>query len=243
MQKDWLKLAIGLFILVVLGGLIAWQWPLIQMLFQNPEGIRSYVAGFGMWAPLVYCILYVFLVVIAVLPATALNFLSGAMFGFWAGIIMSWVCTVAGALIAISLMRSVARSIMNLFISDEKMHRFDIYVRKKGWAYLFLLYIIPNPLGDTLNYLGAASNIRMWKLLIMVGIGRIPALILRTALGTRVMNFTVWTWLLLIAGWLILMGVIFLLRKQINRVAERLSVRLFPSREHFDKHPSLPLED
>lgn len=229
--RDLISLFVALALIGAVVVLVFWQWPLIKLIISDPEQIRVYITSYGMWAPLVFCVIYVLLVVIAVLPASVLNLLSGIMFGFWQGLGLSWLCTVIGALIAITLMRGVARSIMRLFVNVEKLRKFDDFVRKRGWAYLFLLYVLPNPLGDTLNYVGAASDIRFYKLLIMVGIGRLPVTFFRVFLGVNMVHLPAWTWVLLIVLWLGVVAGLYFLHNHINRFAERFSVKFFPQQE------------
>jgi uncharacterized membrane protein YdjX (TVP38/TMEM64 family) len=101
-------------------------------------------------------------------------------------------------------------------------------VRKRGWVYLFLLYIIPNPIGDTVNYMSALSDIKLWKLLLMVAIGRIPSLIVGSWLGKQSIHFSTIHWILLGTGFVVLFVGVYLIHKPLERLAMRISERLFP---------------
>jgi len=236
--RDYVTL--GVFILVVVGivSLAIWQWPLVKHIFTTPEELKAYVDSFGHWAPVVFVGFYTIAVVLAVLPANILNFLAGGMFGFWEGLLLSWIASVLGAAIVILLMRRVTLSIMRIFIPNRKLERFSEYVHIHGWIYLFLLYFIPNPLGDMVNYISAASGIQVYKLLVMVAIGRLPTLILRSALGTRIERFGLLHWIVLGVIYIAIIVALYLLRKPINRLTERLSVKLFPRPPH--KRPHYP---
>jgi len=235
--QDYIVLGVGVFAVIGVAVLLVWQWPLIRHLFTTPEELEAYVDSFGVWAPLVFVGVYAVLVIISVLPAYMMNFLAGAMFGFWEGLLLSWISSMLGATVVILTMRRIALSVMRIFIPNHKLKRFSEYVHTHGWAYLFLLYLIPNPLGDTVNYVAAASGIQAYKLLIMVAVGRLPALIVRASLGSRIQSFGLWHWIVLGAIYAALIVVLYLLRNRINRFAERLATRLFPHPPH--KHPHL----
>lgn len=225
---DWLTLVSGAIVLAGLVAFVIWQWPQIKHLFTNPTEIRYYVDSFGIWAPVIFIFLYVFQIIIAPIPGTLLNFTGGLLFGWWLGVLFSWIACVIGAAISIILMRAFGRSLMRIFISDEKLDKFDSYVRTRGWLYLFLLYIIPNPLGDTVNYMSALSNIKLWKLLVMVAIGRVPSLILGSWLGRESTKFQTLHWILLGIGFVALFAGVYLIHKPLENLAIKLSIKLFP---------------
>lgn len=228
---DYIVLAI--FILVVAGivAVCVWQWPLLRQMFTDPDRLRVLVDSFGARAPLVYIGIYTVMVVGAILPAYVLNFVSGAMFGFAEGIAYTWIGTILGAAVVIVLMRRVALSVMRIFIPNKKIERFTNYVHKYGWFYLFLLYLIPNPLGDLLNYVSAASRLQIHKLLLMVAVGRIPGIILQTALGSSLGDLKLWHWVVLIATYVAIIAALYVFRKPINSFSGRISVKLFPPPE------------
>lgn len=225
---DWITLASGALVLAGLVALVIWQWPQIKPLFSNPTEIRTYVASFGIWAPVIFVALYVFQIVVAPIPGTLMNFAGGLLFGWWGGVGLSWISCVVGAVISISLMRAFGRSLMRIFISDKKLDRFDGYVRSRGWVYLFLLYIVPNPLGDTVNYMAALSDIKLWKLLLLVAIGRIPSLIVGSWLGKQSVHFKIVHWILLGVGFVVLFVGVYLIHKKLENLAMKISEKLFP---------------
>jgi len=228
---DVITLASGTLILAGLVAFVIWQWPQISHLFSNPTEIRTYVAAFGIWAPVIFVVLYVFQIIVAPIPGTLMNFAGGLLFGWGGGIVLSWISCVIGAAISISIMRAFGRSLMRIFISDEKLDKFDHYVRCRGWAYLFIFYTIPNPLGDAVNYMSALSDIKLWKLLAMVAIGRIPSLIIGSWLGTMSVHFNTIHWILLGAGFVALFAGVFLIHKPLENLAMKLSARLFPNKK------------
>jgi uncharacterized membrane protein YdjX (TVP38/TMEM64 family) len=227
---EMITLASGVIVIVGLVAFVIWQWPQISHLFSNPTEIRTYVASFGIWAPVIFVSLYVFQIIVAPIPGTLMNFAGGLLFGWWKGVFFSWASCIIGAAISISIMRAFGRSLMRIFISEEKLDRFDGYVRSRGWVYLFLLYIVPNPIGDAVNYMSALSNIKLWKLLLMVAVGRLPSLIVGSWLGKQSVHFKTIHWILLGIGFVVMLVGVYLIHKPLENLAIRLSARLFPPR-------------
>ncbi|MBD3286681.1 hypothetical protein GF359_08790 [candidate division WOR-3 bacterium] len=229
-KRDYIIL-LGAFLFVVgMTALIIWQWPLIKELLSNPEGFRDYVSSYGVWTPVVFVVIYVILVISAFGPAYVLNYLSGAMFGFVKGFLLSWAGNIIGAALAIWLGRGVTRSIVHIFFPAKKYQKYVGYVRTRGWAYLLILYAIPNPLGDTLNYVAASSDIRYWKLILMLTLARIPLVIMRTAVGSTMIHFETIHWVIMIGIFIVIGLTVLLLRRRIDSLAERFAARLFPPR-------------
>ncbi|MBN2380969.1 TVP38/TMEM64 family protein [candidate division WOR-3 bacterium] len=232
---DILSLASGALVIALIVGFVIWEWPHLKPLFANPEqspqAVRDYIAGFGLWAPVIFVGLYVLQIVVAPIPGTLMNFAGGLLFGWLGGIGLSWVSCIIGAAISIAVIRRFGRSLMRIFMSDEKIDKFDSYVRTRGWVYLFLLYIIPNPIGDAVNYMSALSDIKFWKLLIMVGIGRIPSLVVGSWLGTQSLHFKLIHWILLGVGFVVLLVGVYIIHKPIENLAIKLSAKLFPEKK------------
>lgn len=231
---------LGIFILFLSGivAFVIWQWPTIKHYISHPEFLREYVKGFRAWAPMVFIAVYTIVVFFGVIPGGIFNFFAGSLFGFWLGFLYSWIANVLGALIVILLLRRVALSFMRIFVSEEKVERFSNYVHTRGWFYLFLLYFIPNPLGDLVNFIAAATRINVWRLLILVAVGRLPTLIINATLGTAALDFEMKQWVFLALGYAAIIAVIFFLRKPINAFIEKVSVKLFsppkPKKEKTD---------
>ncbi|MBD3285183.1 hypothetical protein GF338_02490 [candidate division WOR-3 bacterium] len=229
---DIISLASGAIVIAAIVAFVVWQWPNLRPFFadpeQSPQALRDYIAGFGIWAPLIFVGLYVLQIVVAPIPGTLMNFAGGLLFGWFGGIGLSWISCIAGAAVSIAVVRRFGRSLMRIFMSDEKIDRFDSYVRTRGWVYLFLLYTIPNPIGDAVNYMSALSDIKFWKLLVMVGIGRIPSLIVGSWLGTQSLHFKTIHWILLGAGFVLLLAGVYIIHKPIENLAIKISARLFP---------------
>jgi uncharacterized membrane protein YdjX (TVP38/TMEM64 family) len=103
----WGLLAVGLVGLVVLGIVAAWVSPagLIDAADAMVQALRN--LGFG--GAIVFGIMQVFVAVSGILPASLLGVVAGAIYGFVPGFFLAAVSTMAGAMIAFFLSRSLFR--------------------------------------------------------------------------------------------------------------------------------------
>ncbi len=227
---DWITFGSGVLVIGAVVAFVIWQWPSIVHIFSNPDDLREYVKSFGFWAPFAFVALYVLQIVVAPIPGSIMNFAGGLLFGWTGGVLLSWIACIVGASVSIGIMRVFGRSLMRIFLSDEKIDKFDSYVRTRGWVYLFLIYLIPNPIGDSVNYMAALSGIRFWKLLVMVAIGRLPSLMIGSLIGTQSIRFQTIHWIILGVAFVVLLVGVYLVHKPLEALAIKLSAKLFPPR-------------
>ncbi len=225
---DWITLASGVLVIGAVVAFAVWQWSNIVHIFSNPDELRTYVKSFKIWAPVAFVALYALQIVVAPIPGSIMNFAGGLLFGWTAGVLLSWVSCVIGAAVSIGIMRIFGRSLMRIFLSDEKIDKFDSYVRTRGWVYLFLIYLVPNPIGDSVNYMAALSGIKFWRLLVMVAVGRLPSLMIGSLIGTQSIRFQTIHWIILGLALVVLLVGVYLIHKPLEAFAMKLSAKLFP---------------
>lgn len=106
------------------------------------EGIKSYILGFGAWAPLVSFALMVLQSIIAPLPAFLITFANAALFGFFWGALLSWSSAMAGAALCFWLARSLGREGVERFISTKLLEETDTFFAKYGTHTILILSLI-----------------------------------------------------------------------------------------------------
>ena len=113
MNKKYLFPALAL--LFVLGIFLLHRSGALAV-FSGTEAIH-FVAGFGVWAPIVYIVAYA-LASLAFVPGTPLTLAGGALFGVWYGT----AYTVVGATIGATLAFVLSRTIRHFtFTTDKRM--------------------------------------------------------------------------------------------------------------------------
>lgn len=138
------KLVLGLLILVCVTTGIYVHWnnqniiPSLVNYFHNINQNSPFM-GFC-----VFCVLQTLVAICGILPAAVGAIASGMIFGVWEGFLVASIATLAGALIAFWLSRSVLRKPIQAFLSK---HRFFMMLEQmtetQGWKMVCLLRISP----------------------------------------------------------------------------------------------------
>ncbi len=111
LKDHWVSILI-----VVLIGLLS-----IGSFFIDINAFKEYIAGAGIWAPVVYILAKTSTVVFAPLSGTALYVFSVPLFGFWHGVVYSFIGDTIGAIITFYISRFFGRPIISYFAGKKNM--------------------------------------------------------------------------------------------------------------------------
>jgi uncharacterized membrane protein YdjX (TVP38/TMEM64 family) len=167
---------------VALGGLAALVRTYAPFLTTG-AGIREFVAGFGVYAPLVFVALQVLQVVVAPIPGQVTGFASGYLFGSLWGSVYSILGIGIGSAIAFWLSRRYGRPFVEHVVDDEALDRFDDFAAHAGIPGLFIVFFVPGLPDDVLCFVGGLTEIDLWKLVVIAVVGRAPAFVLVNVSG------------------------------------------------------------
>ncbi|MEO0069275.1 MAG: VTT domain-containing protein [candidate division WOR-3 bacterium] len=209
--------------LVVLAAIFGFVGKHLWHYFSNPEELRLLVKGFRGWAPFGLVFLQIIQIVVAPLPGNVAAFVGGYALGFWPTIAWLMLGVMIGATVAFFIARLFGRQLLKLFLSGKTLERFDSLTLSRGTFYIFLLLLIPNPLGDWVYYLAGLTGIPFLLFLILVFIARLPSNILECGVGSTATRFGVREWLIL-GGVVVFLTIAYYLNQQrIERLLERFS--------------------
>jgi len=155
-------------------------------LFSDREQIKSYVASFGPWAPLVFILIQILQVIFAPIPGEATGFIGGFLFGTAGGFLYSSIGLTAGSWINFSIGRFLGTRYVRKLIPEAKLDRMDKMVRRQGTMVLFILFVIPGFPKDYLCLFLGLSTLPLKVFLIIVGIGRMPGTLMLSLQGSYV---------------------------------------------------------
>jgi uncharacterized membrane protein YdjX (TVP38/TMEM64 family) len=209
----------GLAMLLVLAGKPVWHY------FRHPDQLRALVSGWGALAPLGIILFQVVQIVIAPLPGNAMSFAAGYALGLWPTIIWLMVGVMVGAAIDFTLIRSLGRRVLRYFLSPEQLAKLDSLVLRRGTFYIFLLLLVPNPVGDWVYYLAGLTPLPLPLFLGLVFLGRLPSNLLECGVGASATGFGLREWLILGLVAAILGLVYYQNRDRIQTWLDRLSAR------------------
>jgi uncharacterized membrane protein YdjX (TVP38/TMEM64 family) len=207
----------GVVVLFVLAGDKIWRY------FRNPAELRELVRGWGPGAPVGVILLQVLQVVIAPLPGNVVSFATGYALGFWPGIVWVMLGILIGATADFVLARLLGRRLMRYLMPADRMARLDSLIVRRGTFYLFLLLLIPNPVGDLTYYLAGLTAIPLPLYLALVLIGKLPSNVLECWLGSRAVAFGWREWGILAAVGVAIAAAYFANQRRISRQLERWS--------------------
>ncbi len=196
------------------------------VLFKNPEELRQLVRSTGVWSPLAIIGLQLLQIVFAPLPGNITAFAAGYALGFWPTILYLMLGVLGGSAVAFLIARLFGRRILHLFVPPDALRRFDQQVIQRGTFFLFLLLLVPNPLGDWIYYLAGITAIPFPLFLTLVLIARLPSNIIECGIGASAINFGWREWLifaLLVTG---LSALYLLNRNRIEKLLARISSRV-----------------
>lgn len=149
----------------------------------DAQALRTWIAGFGVFAPLVFIFLQATQVVVAPIPGQVVALVAGYLFGPVYGTIYSLTGVLIGSAVAFSLAKRYGRSFVERVIADEVIDRFDAFVERVGVPGLFAFVIIPGLPDDAICFLSGLTKWRLRTFLAVIAIGRLPAYVITVYAG------------------------------------------------------------
>ncbi len=216
-------LSVTVLLLALLVGVLVLHGPELWHYFRNPSKLRALVQSWGAWAPVGIILVQVVQIVIAPLPGNAVSFVAGYALGFWPAILWVMLGVVVGAGLDFLLARVLGRRLLRYILAPDRLARLDAKVVRWGTFYLFLLLLIPNPVGDLAYYLAGLTPLPLPLFLALVLIGRLPSNLIECGLGSGATKFGWLEWTILAALFVAVTVLYFANQKRITRLLERWS--------------------
>jgi uncharacterized membrane protein YdjX (TVP38/TMEM64 family) len=187
--------------------------------------LRRKILRFSFLSPFVFFFAQILQILFPILPGNLLNFAGGYIFGIGKGSVLSLLGILFGASLAFSLSRYFGRKALFFFLREERWKRFDERVKKFGPLLFFLLFLLPNPIGDAVFYLYGLTSLPFSFFLPAVLIGRTPGIIFSTYLGSRALSFTLTDWLSFGIVLIVIATLFYLFKERILLFLSRLEKR------------------
>ncbi|MBC7543317.1 MAG: TVP38/TMEM64 family protein [Candidatus Sericytochromatia bacterium] len=147
----------------------------------NPEHIRTLVARYGVWGPLVYTVVKLVTMVL-MLPLVPVAIVAGVLYGFVWGLLLNLVTTVIGAAMSFAIGRRLGRQAIQSRLKG-RWQGFDKGFQENGLVYIAAARLTPvMPFGGT-SYMAAVSSISWRDFLIGTAVGIVPTQVVYTYIG------------------------------------------------------------
>ena len=192
-------------------------------LFRRPEELRALVTSWGPWAGLGIVAFQVLQIVIAPLPGHVVSFVVGYAIGLWPGLLWLLLGVMLGSTISFMLARLLGRRLLRYLVPPERLEALDRQLIRRGTFYLFLLILVPNPVGDLAYYLAGLTPLPLPVFLALVFLGRLPSSLIECGLGSGATRFGPVQWGILAAVAAVATLLYFLNQRRIARLLERWS--------------------
>jgi uncharacterized membrane protein YdjX (TVP38/TMEM64 family) len=209
----------GLALLVALSGRRVWHY------LSDREALGALVRSWGAWAPLGIVMFQALQIVVAPLPGSLMSFVGGYALGAWPAIIWLMLGVLVGAALDFLIARLLGRRVLKLLIPADRLERLDKVIIARGAFYIFLLLVIPNPVGDWVYYLAGLTRLPLPVFLGFVFIARLPSNLIEAILGQSATRFSVASWVILGVAAVALVLAYYLNQRRIEVLIDRLSSR------------------
>jgi uncharacterized membrane protein YdjX (TVP38/TMEM64 family) len=173
----WLTLAA-----LAVVGVLFWRYnaPILQVIERAPQS-RAWIESYGPLAPLAYIGLYATQIVVAPLPGNFMGILAGYLFGILWGALYSVVALTIGVSIAIGLSRFFGRPLLERFVPDEMLKRWESKLRIRSPLLWIIVFMFPVP--DAFIYVAGLSSLPLRTLIPSIVVGRSAGIIFATVMG------------------------------------------------------------
>lgn len=175
------KLAIFLGLVTVIAVLYFFTPVRHYLSASGVETLRQWILDKGVWAPLIFAVLYILATVFA-LPGSLLTISGGVLFGTALGTILNLASATVGASLAFLLSRYLGRDFVAKRLKG-KVQKFDTKIEQHGFYAVLYLRLVPLFPFNALNYSLGLTKVRFRDYFLATLIGMAPGAFVYTSIG------------------------------------------------------------
>lgn len=158
------------------------------------QAVADYLAQYGLFAPLLLAVILVLQVIVAAIPGHALMVGGGYVFGFAPAFAISLTTTVLGSQLAFFLARWAGRPLVEKLAPVDALNKWHDVSARKGLLFFMFAFMLPIFPADVLNYVAGLSALSARRFFAANLIGRLPGVVLMTAVGAYGFQLSLNTW-------------------------------------------------
>ena len=158
----------------------------LKLIYKSPETVKGYIAGFGVFAPIIFIFSYILQAFIPFIPTLILTMFRGYVFCVLWGTVYSLIGITIGSIIIFIIARKLGRSFFRKIINTKELEHFDVFFKKRGDISVFLarsILILFPP--DVVSVAAGLTQIKLKHYVIFSILGFIPNLLILTLFGER----------------------------------------------------------
>lgn len=191
-EKDRKKLLpkIIFFVLFVVGIFLLFRFTPLSLSDFTPTNVKNYILNYGVWAPIVFIVIYALRGAIVVLPVGVMSLAGGLAFGKWFGTLYILIGATIGACLSFLIARYLGRSfIENLgILKKARLKSFDEGTEKHGFRIILFIRLIPLFQYDAVNFGAGLSKMKLRDYVLGSFIGMVPGGFINAMLGSSLEN-------------------------------------------------------
>ncbi|MCA1061526.1 TVP38/TMEM64 family protein [Rossellomorea aquimaris] len=158
-------------ILLFIAILLSLMW-LSRNFFQvKPHDIRDWIVSFGIWAPIVFIVVYTIRPLI-LFPASILSLAAGLAFGAVQGFFYIILGALGGATVAYYAASFLGEKLLKR--PSARMEKIQAKMEESGFFYVLLLRLVPFLNFDLISYLAGMGKVKYVPYILATAIGILP---------------------------------------------------------------------
>ena len=200
--------------LIAAVAVLAIVWLSRSVFEVDANSIRNWILSFGLWAPLIYIVIYTVRPLIF-FPASVLSIAGGLAFGAWMGTIYTIIGATLGALLSFYVASTLGKSLVKKQWSGNAA-KIQSQMEQNGFLYVLMFRLIPVINFDVISYLAAIAKVRFSSFALATVIGIIPGTFAYNFLGSSFVSGNPKIIALAVAAFIVLTVVPILIRNRWN---------------------------
>ncbi len=152
--------------------------------FIDLEAMRRSIESAGVWAPIFYILIKSSTVIFAPLSGTPLYVFSVPMFGFWCGVIYSFIGDLIGAVVTFYISKSFGRPVVSYFAGKKNMPHIEdaleLMATPKGFLAMRLAAV---SMPEIASYAAGLTKINFWFFITVHMLVDIVPILVMTSIG------------------------------------------------------------
>ena len=167
-------------------------------LVSDREAVSAFLTQIGIAGPLLLGLILVLQVVVAAIPGHVLMISGGYVYGFGVAFFVNLVATVGGSQAAFLLARWAGRPVVERLAPADVLDKWNKVSEEKGLIFFLLAFMLPIFPADVMNYVAGMSSLSSSRFFIANLFGRLPGVLLLTAVGAYGFELSAWGWLVIL---------------------------------------------
>ncbi len=155
--------------------------------------LARFLTSLGPHSSAVFILLQALQVVIAPIPGELTGVVGGYVYGATFGFIFSTLGLTLGSWVAFELASIFGRPVVEKFVQEKVLEKFNFLATNAGATICFLLFIIPGFPKDYLCYVLGLTGMKLSTFLIVSTLGRLPGTYLLTIQGASIRSHEYYT--------------------------------------------------